>query len=52
MKTTCNHEPNFTQAGICSRDDEWCDVGVECRHCGEHGFVIATVDGIVWNDDD
>jgi hypothetical protein len=37
---------------ITLRKNESCDVGVECRRCGEHGFAIATVDVIKWNDDD
>ena len=52
MNKTCNHEPDFTTAGIALREDASCDVGVECRLCGEHGFAIVTADGITWNDDD
>ena len=52
MDKTCNHEPDFTAACITLRENESCDVGVECRRCGEHGFAIATVDGTKWNDDD
>ena len=52
MDKTCNHEPDFTAACITLRENESCDVGVECRRCGEHGFAIVTANGIKWNDDD
>jgi hypothetical protein len=52
MDKSCDHEPDFTTACITLREHDRCDVGVECRRCGEHGFAIATVNGIRWNDDD
>jgi hypothetical protein len=50
--TTSPISRRLASACITLRENESCDVGVECRRCGEHGFAIATVDGIKWNDDD
>jgi hypothetical protein len=52
MDKRCDREPDFTTACITLHENESCDVGVECRRCGEHGFAIATVDRIKGNDDD
>jgi hypothetical protein len=51
-KKPCEHEPDPRSASVVMRlDDSW-DIGVECRHCGESGSVLALEEDIEWQDED
>jgi hypothetical protein len=45
----CNHEPDWDRAGITDGLDNWCELGLRCRRCGEGGFSFITPDRIRWN---
>jgi hypothetical protein len=48
----CDHEVDWASAGLAGRFDEACDVGVECRKCGEQGFALVDARMVKWNDED